>query len=145
MEREMMEWMKPFQQTFNQDFFRSFHHLFEKQEENFSPKINLYEGNNELFCLIFLPGLTDIDHVLLNVYGQTLEISGNYSLGYEIYKNIQTEVSEGEFKRTIELPYPVREDKVDAKYKYGVLEVHLYKLLNNLHKPQRIPIENVVD
>lgn len=142
MDRDMMEWMKPFQKTFEQDFFRGFQHIFDNnnQQKN-NLKVNLYEGYNEMLCVVFLPGIENVDNISLKVHLNTIEISGNIDVQFNNFKLTQKEFENGDFKRVIQLPYAVRDDKVDATYKQGLLIIQLYKLLNQ--NDQRISIKNV--
>lgn len=137
-----MEWMKPFQKTFEQDFFRGFQHIFDNnnQQKN-NVKVNLYEGYNEMLCVVFLPGIENVDNISLKVHLNTIEISGNIDVQFNNFKLTQKEFENGDFKRVIQLPYAVRDDKVDATYKQGLLITQLYKLLNQ--NDQRISIKNV--
>lgn len=144
MNRDMMEWMKPFQKTFDQDFFRNFHQLFDhndKQKQNV--KINIYEGINELFCVIFAPGIDNVENVNVKVTGNTVEIDGNFNVQFDNFKLSHMEFENGDFQRIIQLPYAVREDKVDAVYKQGLLIIHLYKKLTIPENSNRILIKNV--
>lgn len=144
MDNEMMKWMKPFEKTFDQDFFKSFQHLFNQNQQNHhNLKVNLYEGINELLCVIFLPGVDNVENISLNVVGKGIEISGTLDIQFDNFKLIQKEFDNGEFSRLIELPYFVREDKVEARYKQGLLIVHLYKLLSNSKNENRISIQHI--
>ena len=40
---------------------------------------------------------------------------------------IQEEIVQGTFHRIIELPYHVRQDKIQARYKNGLVWIELYK------------------
>lgn len=146
MDREMMEWMKPFQKTFDQDFFRSFHHLFDQNnQQNDVLKVNLYEGHNEMLCVVFLPGIEDVENISLKVNLNTIEISGRFDFYFENFTQTQKEFNNGEFKREIQLPYIVREDKVDATYRNGLLIIHLYKQLSKKQNENRIMIKHIED
>lgn len=142
----MTEWMKPFQKTFDQDFFRGFQHLFDNNNQQNSNlkvnlKVNLYEGYNEMLCVVFLPGIDNVNNISLKVHLNTIEVSGNIDVQFNNFKLTQREFENGDFKRVIQLPYAVRDDKVDATYKQGLLIIQLYKLLNQ--NDQRISIKNL--
>ncbi|WNF36229.1 Hsp20 family protein [Bacillaceae bacterium IKA-2] len=144
MDRDMMEWMKPFQKTFEQDFFKGFQHLINNNnnnQQNSNLQVNLYEGYNEMLCVVLLPGIENVDMVSLKVHLNTIEVSGNIDVQFNNFKLTQKEFQYGDFKRVIQLPYAVRNDKVDATYKQGLLIIQLYKLLNQ--NDQRISIKNV--
>ncbi len=140
----MMEWMKPFQKTFDQDFLKNFQHLFEhNNERKNSLKVNLYEGHNELLCVVLLPGIENVDNISLNIHLNTLEISGNCDVHFDHFSLRQKEFELSDFKRVIQLPYVVREDKVDATYRNGLLIIHLYKQLSNKQNEHRINIKHI--
>lgn len=137
-----MEWMKPFQKTFDQNFFKNFHHLFENSnQQNHDIKVNIYEGNNELLCVVFLPGIKNVETITLKVQGNTVDVSGYFQVEFEHFQLTQKEVDSGNFKRIIQLPYAIREDKVNAQYKHGLLIVHLHRLMNVKQSDYRIPIK----
>lgn len=136
--------MKPFQKTFDQNFFKSFHHLFDQNQNQYKEiKTNLYEGINEILCVIFLPGVRDVNTISLKVQGNTVSVSGYFNIEFEGFQATQQEFENGNFKRFIELPYPVREDKIGAEYKYGLLIIHLYRLLTAKTEDKRIPIKHI--
>ncbi|WP_084031653.1 Hsp20/alpha crystallin family protein [Anaerobacillus arseniciselenatis] len=144
MDRDMMEWMKPFQKTFDQDFFRNFNHLFDNNEQqNKNVKVNLYEGHNEMLCIVFLPGIENVEDISLTVHLNTIEIKGKLDVQFDNFTLTQKEFDNGDFKRTIQLPYVVREDKVDATYRNGLLIIHLYKQMSSKQNEHRINIKHI--
>ncbi|UCZ51457.1 Hsp20/alpha crystallin family protein [Bacillus shivajii] len=128
---------KHFEGTFGKDFMNNFENLFEKIEQqqvsqylNLNPKYNLYESENELICVMILPGLEKLENIKLKVSENIIQVRGTFKLQFTGFRLVKEELSEGEYKREIELPYAVREDKVDASYKRGLLIIHLHRLLS---------------
>ncbi|MDT8860284.1 Hsp20/alpha crystallin family protein [Alkalihalobacillus sp. MEB130] len=123
---------KPFKKFFSDDFWGNFDHMFqefESQKQSQFPKTNIYESGNELVCILLLPGIERMDDINLNVNSNILSVSGTIHLPFEGYHSNKEEIFEGSFKRDIQLPFPVRSDKVMASYKRGFLKICLYRLL----------------
>ncbi|UTW69102.1 Hsp20/alpha crystallin family protein [Anaerobacillus sp. HL2] len=76
--------------------------------------------------------MDNIENVNVKVNGNTVEIDGNLDVQFDNFNLTHMEFSNGEFQRTIQLSYSVREDKVDAVYKQGLLIIHLIKSLLHL-------------
>lgn len=123
------EWNTPLKKFFEDDFMGNFNNFFNGMVQQ--PRANLYESENELVCAIFLPGIKNVEEIMLSINERTLEISGNSRLEYNGFRIKQEEIFQGEFKRIMELPYPVRQDKSDAYFQRGILTVHLYRLIPN--------------
>jgi HSP20 family protein len=122
------EWNKQFQGFLDEDFWDNFNRYF-SGGNNEHPKYNLYQSENELICIIFLPGVKYKENLKLNINGGFLEITGMTTVEYQEYQLLKEELGLGSFNRMIELPFSVRKDKIDAYFKDGLLEVHLYKLI----------------
>ncbi|WP_157801005.1 Hsp20/alpha crystallin family protein [Bacillus solitudinis] len=129
------DWNKPFQGQFQDEFWKSFNTFFNGNEQHL--RVNLYQSGHELLCIVFLPGIKKVEDIHLNAYENVLEISGDNSLDYEGFQLVQQEISQGSFKRKIELPFSVRKDKIDASYSRGVLTIHLYRLIPDKNKNQQ--------
>ncbi|WP_088105443.1 Hsp20/alpha crystallin family protein [Halalkalibacter urbisdiaboli] len=124
------EWSKPFRRFFDDEFWGKFDHYFNGIGNQ--PLVNVYESENELICNVCLPGLKKVDDIRLNVVNQnTLEISCTINLEYKGFRLIQEEINQGVINRTINLPFSVRNDKIEASYKRGLLTVHLFRLIPN--------------
>ncbi|WP_332628737.1 Hsp20/alpha crystallin family protein [Halalkalibacter flavus] len=124
---DINEWNNPFQSQFQGEFWNNFNNLFNGAYSQ--PRVNLYQSGHELICNVFLPGIKRVGEIHLSVNGSTLEVSGSNSLEYNGFQIIQQEFPHGSYKRIVELPFPVRKDKIDASYKSGLLTVHLYRLI----------------
>ena len=90
------------------------------------PAVNVY-GNEERVALTSeIPGL-DLHDLDIQVTGRTLTISGKRTapeLGEDECLACR-ERTDGEFTRTVGLPFEVDADKVDARYEDGVLVLGL--------------------
>ena len=124
--------------TMKSDFDRVFDRFFEPTfwplgaprtlEAMWEPTLDLSETEKEFIVRLEAPGMTrddfdvDLDRNLLTVSGKR-----------ELYKDVKGEEylwierREGRFVRTIRLPAPVQEGKVEAFYTDGVLIVKLPK------------------
>ncbi|OZM56818.1 hypothetical protein CIB95_08575 [Lottiidibacillus patelloidae] len=119
----MKQWKKHMEQFMNNDnFFMEFQEMLEH-----FPKANIYKTENECILVISLPGVTDVEEISIHANYRTVEVSGKISLGYDGFQLVQSEIHTGNFNRTFELPYPIREDKVEGKYHRGLLIIQLYR------------------
>lgn len=132
-------WNKSFQSFFGDDFFSDFQNLI---FDSSGPKLNIYESGNEILCVFALPGLK-LEEVDIYAYEKTLEVKGTLHVNYNGFRTIQEEISQGPFKRTVELPYPVRDDKVDASYQRGILIIHLHRLIRSTPIKKKVNIQNL--
>ena len=123
-------WMTPWGERFGERF------------NEFTPRINLTERDNEFELSAELPGLTekDIDITLTN---DLLTIKGEKKQETEDKGDnyYRMERSYGKFSRTIPLPSDVVDnEKVDATFKNGVLTIILPKLEEAQHVSRRITV-----
>ncbi|WP_416148234.1 Hsp20/alpha crystallin family protein [Salipaludibacillus sp. HK11] len=114
---------------FEDDFLGNFNSFFNGMVQQ--PRANVYESENEVICAIFLPGIQNVEDIDLTINERTLEVRGTSRLEFKGFRITQEEVYQGEFKRIMELPYLVRQDKSDATFKRGILTVHLYRLITD--------------
>jgi HSP20 family protein len=103
------------------------------------PAINIWVSDDSQFVNAEMPGARteDID---INVDGDTLTISGELGSD-EIPEGAHVHRKErgfGKFSRTIQLPYPVDAEKVEASFKNGVLAITLPHI--EAVKPKKITI-----
>ena len=103
------------------------------------PPLNIMANAERVVVSAELPGveLKDLD---LSVSGSTLTLHGSRPAtelenGARLYRN---ERLFGEFSRTIELPFAVDGDAVNAEYKNGILSVSLPRAKQDL--PKKITI-----
>ena len=97
-------------------------------EGAWSPMVDVCEDKDNVLVRADLPGLNK-EEIDLSILGNTLTIKGEKKSESEVEEENyhRVERSYGLFQRTVELPSDVDQDKVDASYKDGVLEVKLPK------------------
>ena len=102
--------------------------IFEKELTKFQPNINIAENDNNYVVSAELPGM-DEKNIELELKGNTLILKGEKKEEYEEKKkgNVYSERRYGSFFRQIPLPDEVEIEKVEAKFKNGVLNIELPK------------------
>jgi HSP20 family protein len=126
------------------DFWRGFELTpFEKSWSDFSPNIDVVEGDKEIKVTAELPGLDEND-IQVSLDRDLLTISGEKKTEQEDKgKNYyRMERSYGSFRRTVSLPCEVEADKVEAAFKQGVLTVTLPKSAEVLKHTKKIKIKS---
>jgi HSP20 family protein len=106
-----------------------------------SPALNIWASEDALMATAELPGM-DTSKLDISVNGDALTIRGSHSEP-ELKEGetwIRQEKSAGTFARTFQLPFRVEADKVDAKYKNGVLYLTLPRA--EAEKPKRIAVKS---
>ena len=105
------------------------------------PQLDLAESDDDVTVRAELPGMRPED-VRIELTGNVLKLSGEKSeqkeereRGYH-YRERQF----GSFSRMVQLPASVDPDKVDARYRDGVLTITLAK--HAAAKPKRITVRN---
>jgi len=101
------------------------------------PYVNLYEKNDELEIKVIAPGL-NVNDINLQLIENRLLIEAAKKSDYEEKAYIRKERNFGTFKKTIELPYRVDSDKIEATMKDGILTVKLKRSEDT--KPKKIEI-----
>lgn len=103
------------------------------------PAMNLYAGDVGVILTAELPGV-ESDDLDITVLGETLTLSGSRNMGEaeEGVKYHRRERSQGEFTRTVELPFTVDSEGVEAKFNNGVLHVLLPRIEEE--KPHKISV-----
>lgn len=106
------------------------------------PLLNLWEEGETVVVEAELPGL-DLNDLEIFVTGQNqLTIKGQRKAP-ELGKNIvhRQEREFGTFVRTVSLPFPVDDAKVEARFENGVLNIRLPK--HEAARPRKINIKSV--
>jgi HSP20 family protein len=141
--------MVAFQQEMNrlfEDFFRGFPVAPFAGEGAFgaiAPRVDVSETDSEYEVTAELPGLEDKDvEVLLN--DNVLTIRGEKKFEREEKRKDYhlSERSFGSFRRSVPLPAEVQEDKVEARFKNGVLTVRLPKSQQAASQAKRISVKS---
>lgn len=97
-------------------------------EFTWSPSVDVYETDGELVVKAELPGMSSKD-VDITLTDDSLTIKGEKKQAEEVKGDnyYRRETVYGAFQRTIPLPVAVKQDKVKATFKDGVLEIRLPK------------------
>jgi HSP20 family protein len=106
-----------------------------------TPPVDIYETDDALVLKAELPGVSK-DDVSIEVHQNTLILRGQRTHEAEVKDEYyhRVERAYGTFQRSFVLPAIVDQDKVQATYKDGVLELHLPK--SEAAKPRRIAINS---
>lgn len=136
-----------FQEEFDHffdDFFgRPFSILpFQHGAHEFYPKPDVFETDHVLKVTVEIPGMDEKDFEV-SINNGILSISGEKSSEHE-EKNGQyhcMERSYGSFRRDVLLPSEVDENKVEATFSKGILEVTLPKLTEETRKSRKIVVK----
>ena len=134
-------------QSFQHEMNRMFNELFRggTGEEagsglgSWTPAVDIHETDDGYVMKAELPGVSK-DDVSVDVHQNTLTLRGQRTHEADVKqdKYHRVERAYGSFQRSFTLPTVVDQDKVQATYKDGVLELHLPK--SEAAKPKRIAI-----
>ena len=105
-----------------------------------NPAVDVYEDGDRYHVHVDLPGMQRAD-IAITVKGDTLTISGEKKREKDTKEEdyYRAERYYGKFSRSLTLPSTVDAGKIEAKYKDGVLEVHIPK--TEEARPKQIKIE----
>lgn len=126
------------------DFFSGFEvSPFEEKFGSFNPKVDMTEDEKEIKITAELPGLEEKD-IEVNLSRDILTIKGEKTQekeekGKETY---YSERSYGSFTRTLQIPSEVEQDKIDATFKKGVLNITLPKVAKPVEQQKKIQIKS---
>lgn len=106
---------------------------------NSFPAMNLYAGDEGIILTAELPGLEpeDLD---ITVLGETLTLTGSRN-GEDVEEGVKyhrRERSYGRFNRTVQLPFQVDSEGVEASFTNGVLHIVLPRAEED--KPRKITV-----
>ena len=103
------------------------------------PLINAWAGDDGLKISAELPGV-NVDDLDISIDGRTLTLSGVRQPEdvAEDARHYRHERSSGQFTRTVELPFDVEVDSVQATYEGGILGLTLPRLPEE--KPRTITV-----
>jgi len=106
-----------------------------------TPPVDIYETNDALVFTADLPGVSK-DDVSIEVHQNTLTLRGERKHAAEVKDDRyhRVERAYGPFQRSFVLPTMVNQEKVEATYRDGILELRLPKL--ETAKPRRIAIQS---
>ena len=106
------------------------------------PAMNVWSNEEGLLVTAEVPGVSPQD-IEVNVIGETLTLSGarkpdELKEGARYHRQ---ERGYGKFSRTLQLPFPVSVEKIEANFKSGVLSVRLPRAEED--KPRKIAVKSV--
>lgn len=105
------------------------------------PLVNLWKNEDKVVVATEMPGV-ESEGVEINVTGKTITL--RFERKPEELKDgeayTRRERGYGEFKRTIELPFNVQSDKVEAKFSKGILYIELPRA--EAEKPRKITVKS---
>ena len=111
--------------------------------DEFSPRMDVMESDQEITITAELPGL-EAEDIRITQDMNTLQISGEKRAEKEEKgkRYYRTERSYGAFSRSIPLPEVVDENKIEATYKRGVLKISIPKKPEAQEITKRIPVKS---
>ena len=135
--------MKEFDNLHNsiQKYFDDFTTIKSSFNENaFSPKINIYEKENQLIISAEVPGVKKED-LKITLQDNILTIEGEKKnlLDENEIKSFLTERIFGSFKRSFTINKDVDSEKINAKFNNGILSITLAKV------EEKTPTEKVIE
>lgn len=102
------------------------------------PALNVYDQNEEICLALQVPGVAK-DSLNVEMRENTLTISGRRDAPEKGDADILREESlYGEFRRSLRLPFKVKQDSIQAECKNGILTVRMPKTEES--KPRHIAI-----
>src|ERR687896_2041213 len=123
-------------QSFQDEMNRMFNQFFQGGTgedarwgvRTWAPPVDIYETDDALILKAELPGVSK-DDVSIEVHQNTLILRGQRKHEAEVKEEHyhRVERAYGTFQRSFVLPTTVDQDKVQATFKDGVLELHLPK------------------
>ncbi len=121
------------------DFFEGYP---QTRESNWAPQVDIHEDENSYVFTADLPGVKKED-IKLTTHNNTLSISGNKAIEREDKeKNYhRIERFSGTYERSFQLPTTADLEKVEAKYKDGVLEILVPKKEESKKKEIEVKID----
>jgi HSP20 family protein len=111
-----------------EQFFRGWPWSGGGESLGWAPPIDVVDRPNEILVRADLPGVTEKD-LQVTVNDRTLSIHGERKEEHEEKDENYyfSERSSGSFTRSLVIPTGVNADQTEAKFKNGVLEIHLPK------------------
>lgn len=105
------------------------------------PPINMWVDADTLTVTSEIPGI-DVKDIEISVVGKSLTLRGSRKQDELTEKESyhRRERWNGRFSKTVELPFHVQTDRVDAKFSKGVLSITLPRA--EAEKPKRIDIKS---
>ncbi len=132
--------MFPEMVRFQNEMNRFFSGLTQEYDQQYPP-VNVWIGEDDVLVRAEIPGM-DPDKLEITTKGDLLYLKGTREpevLG-EGCRYHRQERGYGRFSRALQLPFPVDQDKVEASYEKGVLQITLPRAESD--KPRKIVIKS---
>ncbi len=103
------------------------HHSTHFAEPEWAPAVDLVVAEDSARVIVELAGVPR-ERVRVRLQGRVLEIVGSREHPHEpgsAHYHL-AEILFGDFRRSVELPWDADPDRVDAQYRDGMLEIHLF-------------------
>ncbi|RMD50436.1 MAG: Hsp20/alpha crystallin family protein [Ignavibacteria bacterium] len=112
-----------------QKYFDELPFMFSGRVESFTPKFDIYEDNENLYVDVEIPGMKK-EELKLTLEDNILTLEGEKKVSEDLKnkKFYRNERMFGSFKRSFTLPVEVDNEKIEAKYDNGVLNIKFHKL-----------------
>ena len=125
--------------TLRGDFNRMFDEGYGRGRDVGFPLMNVWTSESDLVVDLEIPGI-DPNSVEITVLGDELSISGSRQRpDVETEAYLRKERFEGQFERTVALPFRVNSAEVSASCRNGVLRITLPRA--EADKPRRIDVK----
>ena len=127
----------PWQELARMD--RTFSDILSPSTDREFPAVNVWANGNEATVTMEVPGI-DPQAVDISVAGKTLTVRGSREPGKtgEDESYHRNEHWYGSFSRTIDMPYLIDQNKVQARFSKGVLQITLPRA--EADKPKKITV-----
>lgn len=103
------------------------------------PAVNLYDSGDDILAAVEAPGVKKED-IGVELREQVLTVTGSRPASRsEGATLLRRERPHGDFMRAVTLPVPVQSDKIEARFKDGILSVKMPK--SEAAKPRAIAIQ----
>mgnify|MGYP001943661950 CR=1 FL=1 len=135
------DYMHQWKDNIDKFFGESFWGEFDSVLKPLIPQINIYKQEYEALVVINVPGIKKMDQINCSVRGQTLNVNGIITIDTPGFELQQEEIIQGSFDRSIELPFIVRKDKIQARYEHGLVWIYLYKDVEKEKQSKQIDIK----
>ncbi|MBL0388279.1 Hsp20/alpha crystallin family protein [Tumebacillus sp. ITR2] len=89
------------------------------------PAVDVYKTEKQFLVLVELPGLHNVDQIDVYMHGSQLIVSGTVARRFSQHQTLHSERFHGDFRRVIPLQEPIEEEKIEARYVQGILEIRL--------------------
>lgn len=134
---------KPWGQFFADPFFNEFPSLFEKNDEDYFPAINVIENEEDFQIELAVPGFKkgefsiDVENNILTISAEHKEEKSEDKKKYK-----RCEFSYNRFQRSFSIPDNIDEKKVKAAYDDGILRINLEKnVIENKREKKHIEVK----